>query len=150
MSRLEELKQQLAELRHEKALEIKEISDDIPEITPEFTTEELFDDLIKSFRKQKNDLYSLSCRNLSWERLCYILEGVFIDEPQYTGKVQKPRTAGKKQCLEQLEVLGLPQHCVKYITAKNDIYTIRLKDVPFERIKNIMNTIFLIDMKFEE
>lgn len=143
MSRLEELNAELERVRNDKKLEADELKEAIPD-TKSLSPQETFDEMINAFKKQKDGSYKILIRHISWDRLCSVVESFFIDEPNFTGKVPKPRTIGKVQAADFLEDMGLKPHCIKYITYhKEGDFSIRLGGLDFDRALSILKTTYL-------
>lgn len=149
MSRLAELQRELEDIRKEKRVEAKEREEQIPEYEPEFAEEDVFEEMITAFKKQNDGNYRIQLKHISWDRLCYVLEGLFLEEPPTSPSIHltKPRSSGKRQIAELLDDYGLPAHCIKYITAhKNNLFSVKISDVPFSRTVIVMKNVFFGDL----
>ena len=143
VSTADNLREEVKRLRDEEKLEREQILKMQPKIDFGYDAKDKFNEMISSFKKEKNGNYKLRIPYISWERLCDIMEGVLCDETVVV-ETRKRKVAGRKaDILEQLIDLGLPEHCIKYITAHKDgTYTIRLINLPYERSFSIARNLY--------
>lgn len=130
------LRAEIAKLKAESKKDASELRKEL-NVEIGFDEEEIFCELIRAFTKQADGLYTFRIRKINLDRLCSLLECLFMGEEPPTFNVKKG--AKRDVVLEQLEFNGYPLQFIKYIKChQDDTFTVILRSLTFEKAKNIL------------